>query len=36
MPVALERRHTMTYGATHLGDAAFADFSINTSFSFRL
>ncbi|AOS44748.1 hypothetical protein Verru16b_01816 [Lacunisphaera limnophila] len=36
VPVALERRRTMTYGATRLGDAAFADFSINTSFSFRL
>lgn len=36
VPVALERRRTMTYGATRLGDAAFADFSINTSFSLRL
>jgi hypothetical protein len=36
VPVALERRRTMTYGATRLGDAAFADFAINTSFSIRL
>jgi hypothetical protein len=36
VPVAFEHRRTMTYGATRLGDSAFADFTINTSFSVRL
>lgn len=36
VPIAVHRNRTTTYGAVRAGDAAFADYSINASFSVRL
>jgi hypothetical protein len=36
IPIAVHRARTTTYGSIKAGDAAFADWSLNTSFSFRL
>jgi hypothetical protein len=36
VPLAIYRARTTTYGQNKAGDAAFADWSLNTSFSFRL
>ncbi len=36
VPVAVHHRRITTFGAARPGDAAFADYSINTSFSIRL
>lgn len=35
VPIAVERNRTRTYGATRTGDAAFADFTVNSTFSYR-
>ncbi|HEX2101725.1 MAG TPA: hypothetical protein VHF69_13720, partial [Candidatus Synoicihabitans sp.] len=35
VPIAVERNRVRTYGATTTGDAAFADYTINTSLSVR-
>lgn len=36
VPVAVHRNRTTTYGSVRAGDAAFADYTINASFSIRL
>lgn len=36
VPVAVHRNRTTTYGSVRAGDAAFADYTINTRFSIRL
>lgn len=36
VPIAVHRNRTTTFGSVKAGDAAFADWSLNTSFSFRL
>ncbi|MEO5961749.1 MAG: hypothetical protein ABIZ49_13530 [Opitutaceae bacterium] len=36
VPIAVHRNRTTTYGQTKAGDAAFADYTINSSFSVRL
>jgi hypothetical protein len=36
VPVAVHHRRITTFGAARPGDAAFADYSINTSFSYRM
>ncbi len=36
IPVAIHHRRSHTYGALRPGDAAFADFTVNTSLSWRL
>lgn len=36
VPVAVHRRRSTTWGSARPGDAAFADYTINTSFSVRL
>jgi hypothetical protein len=36
VPIAVYRARTTTYGSNRAGDAAFADWSLNTSFSIRL
>jgi hypothetical protein len=36
LPVAVVRNRQMTKGATRKGDAAFADYTFNTSLSYRL
>lgn len=36
VPIAVYRARTTTWGSNKAGDAAFADWSLNTSFSFRL
>jgi hypothetical protein len=36
VPVAVHRNRTTTFGSSRAGDAAFADFTINTSLSYRL
>jgi hypothetical protein len=35
VPIAVHRNRTTTFGSVRAGDAAFADYSINTSFSYR-
>ena len=35
VPIAVERNRVRTYGATRTGDAAFADYTINSSLSYR-
>lgn len=36
VPIAVHRARTTTFGSARAGDAAFADWSLNTSFSFRM
>lgn len=36
VPLAVHRNRTTTYGSARAGDAAFADWTLNTSFSIRL
>ena len=36
VPVAIHRNRTTTFGSIKAGDAAFADWTLNTSFSIRL
>lgn len=36
IPVAVHRNRTTTFGSTRAGDAAFADFSVNASMSWRM
>ncbi len=35
-PIAVHRNRTTSFGSTRAGDASFADYSINASFSYRL
>jgi hypothetical protein len=35
VPIAVERNRVRTYGATRTGDAAFADYTINSSLTYR-